>query len=433
MSDVMIRVENLSKVYRIGKTEAAPTSRGAGLVALAGKPFGYLRQMLTPPTDQEILWALKNISFEVERGQVLGVIGKNGAGKSTLLKILARITDPSAGRAVLHGRMGSLLEVGTGFHPELTGRENIYLSGTILGMKKFEIDRRLDEIVEFSGVERFLDTPIKRYSSGMIVRLAFSVAAHLDPEILLIDEVLAVGDLAFQRKCMGKMNQVAREGRTILFVSHSMPSVQALCQRVVLLEGGMITHDGSPTAVVNQYEDQETVLGSGSVDLANHPNRVTRQRFFTSLNLCNEKNIQTSRFRLGEKITFELKLDLQEEMLTDPFIAISIERHGQAICVLTTHFMYNEVVTVSGACTIRCEWDLGWLAPGTYLLDRVSLKKYSGGERLDQITNVASFEIFPTDVYGTGKVIFSDGIIVPKAVWEIESTRQPSDLAHSFA
>nr|NIS42913.1 ABC transporter ATP-binding protein [Desulfuromonadales bacterium] len=210
-----------------------------------------------PETDAEspesVLWALRNITFEVSQGEVLGIIGRNGAGKSTLLKVLARITEPSSGRAEIRGRVSSLLEVGTGFHPELTGRENVYLNGTILGMRKKEVDRKFDEIVDFSGIEKFIDTPVKRYSSGMKVRLAFSVAAHLEPEILIIDEVLAVGDADFQRKCLDTMKRVGGEGRTVLFVSHNMPAVTRLCNRTILLEEGRVAADGPSGAVVTRY------------------------------------------------------------------------------------------------------------------------------------------------------------------------------------
>ena len=221
-------------------------------------PFAYLASTLRKPYEDETLWALRDVSFSVRIGEVLGIVGRNGAGKSTLLKILARITEPTSGRAILDGRVGSLLEVGTGFHPELTGRENIYLSGAILGMKRTEINRKFDEIVAFAETERFLNTPVKRYSSGMYVRLAFAVAAHLEPDVLLVDEVLAVGDAAFQRKCLGKMGDVATQGRTVLFVSHNMVAVQSLCGRAIWLEKGMIVHEGLASEVVTRY------LASGS-------------------------------------------------------------------------------------------------------------------------------------------------------------------------
>ena len=255
MSDIAIRVENLSKMYHIGETIRHDTMRDV-LVSGLRRPFSMFNGQSSANgtgEHEDEFWALKDVSFEVKRGEIVGVIGRNGAGKSTLLKILSRITEPTSGKAEIHGRVGSLLEVGTGFHPELTGRENIYLNGAILGMKRVEIDRKFDEIVAFSGVERFLDTPVKRYSSGMYVRLAFAVAAHLEPEILLIDEVLAVGDADFQRKCLGKMGEVASEGRTVIFVSHNMGMITSLCSRALLLDEGQVTTQGTASDTVLVY------------------------------------------------------------------------------------------------------------------------------------------------------------------------------------
>jgi lipopolysaccharide transport system ATP-binding protein len=252
MRDLAIRVENISKRYRIGKLASQSTGIQRYLKPLAS-PFQYLVSTMREAPPDEILWALQDVSFDVGRGEVIGIIGRNGAGKSTLLKILARITEPSSGRAFIKGRVGSLLEVGTGFHPELTGRENIYLSGAILGMKRSEINRKFDEMVAFAEIEKFIDTPVKRYSSGMYVRLAFAVAAHLEPEVLLVDEVLAVGDAAFQKKCLGKMGDVAKEGRTILFVSHNMVAVQNLCERSFWLQDGQIIKEGKTGDVVSHY------------------------------------------------------------------------------------------------------------------------------------------------------------------------------------
>ena len=250
MSNIAIRVENLSKEYHLGRAQERHDTLRDALAA----SFKRLRRRPSQRANQEdILWALKDVSFEVQRGEVVGIIGRNGAGKSTLLKILSQITEPTRGRAEIHGRVGSLLEVGTGFHPELTGRENIYLNGAILGMRRHEIDRQFDEIVAFAEIERFLDTPVKRYSSGMYVRLAFAVAAHLEPEILLVDEVLAVGDAAFQKKCLGKMGDVAKEGRTVLFVSHNMVAVQTLCGRVVWLDAGQAKAQGAANQIVTTY------------------------------------------------------------------------------------------------------------------------------------------------------------------------------------
>jgi len=245
----IIEVKGLSKEYRIGMDRTYKRFTESFTNAVR-HPIQALRGLGEP---KDTFWALKDVNFEVERGEVLGIIGRNGAGKSTLLKILSRITYPTEGEIVMRGRVGSLLEVGTGFHPELTGRENIYFNGAILGMKKREIDDKFDEIVKFSGVEKFLDTPVKRYSSGMNVRLAFSVAAHLDPEILLVDEVLAVGDAEFQKKCLGKMGEVASEGRTVLFVSHNMKAIENLCLKACLLERGRLVVSGKITDVISQY------------------------------------------------------------------------------------------------------------------------------------------------------------------------------------
>ncbi len=280
MTTPIISVENLSKAYRIGLKEEVPDTFVGAMTGWLKAPVRNWRRLKSLNTFNEpvadsavavaeageevasgngqaeaddILWALKDVSFEVHEGEVVGIIGRNGAGKSTLLKILSRITEPTHGRAVIRGRVSSLLEVGTGFHPELTGRENIYMNGTILGMRKKEIDKKFDEIVDFSGVEKFLDTPIKRYSSGMQVRLAFAVAAHLEPEILIIDEVLAVGDAEFQKKCLGKMQDVAKGGRTVLFVSHNMAAVESLCSRGLLACDGSIVHDSSASDSVQQY------------------------------------------------------------------------------------------------------------------------------------------------------------------------------------
>ncbi|RKY54768.1 MAG: ABC transporter ATP-binding protein [Candidatus Neomarinimicrobiota bacterium] len=263
MSDTVISVENLSKRYRIGLKEEMHDTIVGAMLGIARRPFTNLKRLRKLSAfgkddheQKDVIWALDDVSFEVKRGELIGIIGRNGSGKSTLLKILSRITEPTKGRAVVHGRVGSLLEVGTGFHPELTGRDNVYLNGTILGMKKAEIDRKFDEIAAFSEIEKFIDTPVKRYSSGMRVRLAFAVAAYLQPEILLVDEVLAVGDMAFQTKCIKKMGEVAIEGRTVLFVSHKMASVKRLCETVYWLENGRLRQGGPTDEVVSCYEKE---------------------------------------------------------------------------------------------------------------------------------------------------------------------------------
>ena len=266
--ETAVKVENLSKIYRIGVKEHLNDSFGSALFQFLKSPLkNYRRYRSLYKFDDvkadsgsgsggdapDVIWALKDVSFELKQGEALGVIGRNGAGKSSLLKVLSRVTDPTGGRAEIRGRVSSLLEVGTGFHPELTGRENVYLNGAVLGMRKREIDRKFDEIVAFSGVERFIDTPVKRYSSGMKVRLAFSVAAHLEPEILIVDEVLAVGDADFQQKCLNKMETVGQQGRTVIFVSHNMAAIARLCNRAILLDEGRVVFDGPAYRAVNRY------------------------------------------------------------------------------------------------------------------------------------------------------------------------------------
>ena len=261
----VVSVENLSKAYRLGQIGTGTLSRDLSVwwAKARGKPNPLLKigQKDHGNRDGETIWALKDVSFEVKQGEVLGIIGRNGAGKSTILKILSQITAPTCGHIGVKGRIASLLEVGTGFHPELTGRENIYLNGAILGMTKTEVDCKFDEIVAFSEVEQFIDTPVKRYSSGMYVRLAFAVAAHLDPEVLLVDEVLAVGDAEFQKKCLGKMEDVAKGGRTVLFVSHNMAAVNRLCQRAVVIDSGRVTLDAPATEATAKYLQS----GSGTI------------------------------------------------------------------------------------------------------------------------------------------------------------------------
>ena len=261
MEPVVVSVEGVSKRYRIGGLPAGYDSFREQLARAVAARVRRLRKG-GGDDDDRTLWALKDVSFEVRRGEILGIVGHNGAGKSTLLKILSRITRPSAGQVEIYGRVGSLLEVGTGFHPDLTGRENVYLNGAVLGMRKVEIDAKFDEIVAFSELERFIETPVKFYSSGMYVRLAFAVAAHLEPEILIMDEVLAVGDMAFQQKCLDKMNEIRRQGRTIFFVSHNLPAITRLCRRAVLLEQGRLVADGQPQEVVNRY--LSTSWGAGA-------------------------------------------------------------------------------------------------------------------------------------------------------------------------
>ncbi len=276
MSNVAISVEGLGKRYRIGAGPSEPYGNiRESLVRAAGAPLRRLRGGASGGGAMRDAWALKDVSFEVKHGEAVGIIGRNGAGKSTLLKVLSRITEPTTGQAVVHGRVGSLLEVGTGFHPELTGRENIYLNGAVMGMSRADIKRRFDEIVDFSGVETYLDTPVKRYSSGMYMRLAFAVAAHLEPEVLVVDEVLAVGDAEFQKKCLAKMSDVGRAGRTVLFVSHNMSAIKQLCVGGVLLDKGQVRVLGDAASVVEAYLSNRTADAATTIDLSGYQSPYT--------------------------------------------------------------------------------------------------------------------------------------------------------------
>ncbi len=266
MSNTAIRIAKLGKRYQVGSRERYRTLYDA-LTKTIQTPLEWLRASGRGKTLEDHIWALKDVDLEVQKGEIVGIIGRNGAGKSTLLKILSRITDPTEGHAEIRGRIASLLEVGTGFHPELTGRENIYLNGTILGMRRAEINRKLGEIISFAEIEKFIDTPVKRYSSGMYVRLAFAVAAHLDPEILLVDEVLAVGDFEFQRKCLGKMESVAQGGRTVLFVSHNMSAIRGLCQRCVVFNQGQIMTSGETGKCIDEYISKMSFSNAAEVNM----------------------------------------------------------------------------------------------------------------------------------------------------------------------
>jgi lipopolysaccharide transport system ATP-binding protein len=329
MSDIAIKVENLSKRYRIGLKETQAETLAGALTGWLKSPFQNYRSLRrlshfseNGHDSDDVLWALKDVSFEVKHGEVVGIIGRNGAGKSTLLKILSRITEPTNGRAIINGRVATLLEVGTGFHPDLTGRENVYLNGTVLGMSKREIDREFDEIIDFSGVEKFIDTPVKHYSSGMKVRLAFSVAAHLDPEILLIDEVLAVGDAEFQQKCLRKMDTVASTGRTVFFVSHNMTAVSVLCTKGFLLSAGRLIAGGPVESILQAYHQElnreqfafETEKTANNKDIAVH-----------SVILRNQHGTECAEIRCGDDIYVEIGIFVRPGLrIPRPWIGINI-------------------------------------------------------------------------------------------------------------
>lgn len=342
--DFAISVKNVGKRYRIGLKDKVHDTFGGYLMDYVKSPlknYRYYRSLYKFDNDEgqdsereDVLWALKDVSFDVKKGELLGIIGTNGAGKSTLLKILSRITSPSCGQVEIRGRISSLLEVGTGFHQELTGRENVFLNGTILGMRKREIEQRFDDIVEFSGVERFLDTPVKRYSSGMRVRLAFAVAAYLEPEILIIDEVLAVGDAAFQKKCISKMEDIGSTGRTVLFVSHSMPTITRLCNRVILLNSGGVAADGNPHEIVSTYlrGQRENTAEKEWLDAQQAPQgEVARLR---AIRIRADNGAITDAVDISRSIGIEIEYEiLQPGYVVMPTFSLW---NGDGICLLTS-------------------------------------------------------------------------------------------------
>ena len=317
MSRPVISIENLGKRYTVDHQRPNGDGIRHIIEGAVRSPLGWLRSGRSRKMQHADFWALRNLSFEIERGEVVGIIGRNGAGKSTLLKILSRITVPTEGRVRIDGRIASLLEVGTGFHQELTGRENIFLNGAILGMSRAEIASKFDEIVEFSGVEEFLDMPVKRYSSGMYVRLAFAVAAHLEPEILIIDEVLAVGDAAFQKKCLGKMGSFAQSGRTVLFVSHNAEAIRALCRRGIWLKDGTLERDGNADEVLEEYYN--AALSDVSFACSNQEYGLTIQKVV----LKNDRGEETNVFCPGDDLTVEISYDAQRAV-EKPLVALGV-------------------------------------------------------------------------------------------------------------
>src|SRR6266436_1722149 len=363
MSDIAIKVEGLGKRYRIGANQQSYRTLKEKLTLTAATPFRALQSLAgrnghsssNGHKSKAEIWALKDVSFEIKRGEVVGIIGRNGAGKSTLLKILSRITDPTEGYADITGRIASLLEVGTGFQPELTGRENIFLNGSILGMKHVEIRRRFDEIVAFAEVEKFIDTPVKHYSSGMYVRLAFGVAAHLDPEILLVDEVLAVGDAAFQKKCLGKMGEVAREGRTVLFVSHNMAAIENLCGRAILLADGQVSYEGGVDECVAAYLDSGIMSHEGDVDLTSHATRRSDALpLLKRVRLLDKDGNVKDRFHCGETMRIEFTFD-PVVPLKFPQFGIGVDDWmGSRIFSITTYFSDSKLPSLEQPCKVIC-------------------------------------------------------------------------------
>ena len=398
MSDYAIRADGLAKRYRLGRLERYPTLRDA-LVGAVKAPFaGRSEQAVAAET----LWALRDVSFEVGRGEVLGVIGHNGAGKSTLLKILSRISEPTAGRAILRGRIGSLLEVGTGFHPELTGRENVFLNGAILGMRRAEIARQFDAIVAFAEVERFIDTPVKHFSSGMYMRLAFAVAAHLEPEILIVDEVLAVGDAAFQRKCLGRMEDVAHGGRTVLFVSHNLDAVRRLCGRCLLLQHGRVELLGDTAEVIARYLSRDARAGGPEdwIDLAGAHRAGSGEARFAQARYSSGNPEYAGHAYPGGRLEFELAIDARAAAVIDS-MAVSLSSAGGTRLVNADIISLGETLRLRpGRNVVRFELDALHLSPGVYACGL--WLGPSLGRALDHIESGFSVEVVDASASGFG-------------------------------
>jgi lipopolysaccharide transport system ATP-binding protein len=358
MSEFAIRVEQLSKLYQIGTSQGRYKTLRESVTGVLTAPVRRLRGGNNQAAP-DLLWALRDVSFEINRGEVIGIIGRNGAGKSTLLKILSRITEPTEGRATVYGRVGSLLEVGTGFHPELSGRENIYMSGAILGMHRNEIDQRFDQIVEFSEIARFLDMPVKRYSSGMYVRLAFAVAAYMEPDILLVDEVLAVGDIAFQQKCLRHLQSLTQSGMTILMVSHSMAAIQSSCQRAILLQHGQIAADGNTLDVIDRFRKSLKAAEEYPAAALRPAGETGDARVsITGFDMFGADGESRREFKFDEPIRIRIDLDARVR-IEQPMINFGIKRgDGVIICNFNNWYDNFHIDYIEGRCTLE-----GWLPP----------------------------------------------------------------------
>ena len=422
----VIRFENVGKLYRLGTVGTGTLShdlRRWWITSVLRKEDPYLKIGETNDRStkgsSDYVYALKDINLEVQEGDVLGIIGKNGAGKSTLLKLLSRVTAPTTGKIYTRGRIASLLEVGTGFHPELTGRENIYMNGCILGMKKWEIDRKLDEIVDFSGCERYIDTPVKRYSSGMMVRLGFAVAAHLDPEILVVDEVLAVGDAEFQKKAIGKMQDVSKgQGRTVLFVSHNMASVRKLCSRGVLLENGFIKYVGSIADTINTYI--ATPVDESIVSLRNRTIRQGTQEAKIVEVQMSFGGLPCTSVTMGKGAEFTLTIESKID-IDDTYIGLSIWNQYETIVIHTnTNITSEHLQSIhKGTNKYKCSFPELPLQYGGYYLNIAIY--HNDGKYIDQVEKGFVFAVIEDNCYGTGKLAQQhQGCLAIKHQWSIE-------------
>ncbi|MEK7762012.1 MAG: ABC transporter ATP-binding protein [Nitrospirota bacterium] len=418
MSDIAIKAEHLSKRYVIGASRQRFDSISE---AITHKVASFLSAKRTSSNvEKNILKALDDVSFEVKKGEAFAIIGHNGSGKSTLLKILSRVTTPSGGSAKIYGRVGSLLEVGTGFHPDLTGRENIYLNGAILGMRKAEIASRFDEIVEFSGVEKFLDTPVKRYSSGMYVRLAFAVAAHLEPEILIVDEVLAVGDAAFQSKCLSKMGDVARRGQTVLLVTHNLGFISTLAARAMVLQRGQMKFIGESSAAISAYL-QSTAGNRGSCDLSSHAGRQPGSTpSMTSVRLADKDGLDKQSFSVGGEWLLELEYDCRSDVRLGGAGLFITTATGFDVGSFDTLMCFPPPHRIPSSGKIRfCIPEL-LLCPGEYFVGvGLMLDQHHA---YDWVSRAISFSVETSDIYGTGHMLTPNhGLCAFKGACEIIS------------
>ena len=454
-SDVAIRIENLGKRYRYGRVAPLSSNLRADLTdwvrgmiprrsqakekdpraisdsnrsstnTVGHETLSEVRERHIAESD-EYFWALRDINLEIKKGEVIGVIGRNGAGKSTLLKILARITSPTAGRVTYRGRVASLLEVGTGFHRELTGSENIYLNGSILGMKRSEIKSKFDDIVAFAEIEKFIDTPVKFYSSGMYVRLAFAVAAHLEPDILLVDEVLAVGDMAFQAKCLGKMGEVAKTGITVVFVSHNMSAVENLCEKAALLVNGRLAQYDLTSNAVSGYVNQGRLEGEGNSDLSSHKGRHPQMKsVFKRLRFFNKDGLQCTSVPVGESLVVEVTLRA-DDSIRNVSLGIGIDTDfGMRILTFNSRFSGKSVDCPQGQeIVICCFVKEVSLLPGGY---HVKLALDKPGAVYDLIDNAGVINVVDSNYYGGGVLPGrSQGIAVARITWDQKSPEQVS-------
>ena len=415
----IIKVEGLGKQYRLGATTRQYQTLRDSLARAARKPLDLLRAN----GQSDMFWALRDVDFEVAPGEVMGIIGRNGAGKSTLLKILSRITEPTTGRAELYGRVASLLEVGTGFHPELTGRENVFLNGAILGMSKAEISRKFDEIVAFAEIEKFLDTPVKRYSSGMYVRLAFAVAAHLEPEILIIDEVLAVGDAVFQKRCLGKMNEVAKGGRTVIFVSHNMRAVAQLCDRCIWISEGQVNSRGLANEVVVDYLASVQFQKADGLITEEMHEHATAGLSFSRVTLLDQNANPTTTCYFGEPLRFRAEFEV-DKSLDQARLGVVVHKFDETVVCAVQHTdaALDLLDLEPGRYVAQIQVDLP-LIPGPYyvaLFAKPDGGYWTSGDRsLDYVPHALSFHVEPVSNEGEA-ILPTNALVHPASHWTVE-------------